>query len=463
MAIKKSAKELIAHLETNINLKEEARFLIKKLFSEEHAKAVDDMDTKNSKVFITQCKKYIGTLFEEMVIENALKDQVYLPREDSDLIKAYIKDYAKGKVLDMGTGSGILALEAYKYTKDVYGVDINPVAVNECKENYKSEKIKFLISDLFTAKEIAKLKFDLILFNPPYLPFDPEIQHSLYSKALIGGKKGYETILKFITQLNNFLKNDGKCLLVFSSLSKKEVVDEAIEKNMLQKKKLDEKSLFYEKLYLYLIEKSPIRNEIEKVGVTNLEYFAKGCRGLIFTGQKSKFKVTCKIKHYKSKAENRMENEARWLKRLNKENIGPKYVTHGKNFVIYKFIEGIFLEDYVYKSNKKNIYEVLKSLLEQCYILDKIKVNKEEMHYPVKNMIISKDKPILIDFERMHSTDKPKNVTQFCQFLVSNRFHKLLFDKGFEFGKRELLELAKSYKKGYSKKILTKMVNVIKN
>jgi HemK-related putative methylase len=463
MSIKNSAKELIAHLETNVNLKEEAKFLIAKLFSEEEAKALDNMDTKNSKTFMNQCKKYVSGLFEERVIENALKDQVYLPREDSDMIKNAIKDYAKGKILDMGTGSGILALEAYNYSKDVYGVDINPVAVEDCKKRYKDKKIKFFISDLFNAKEITKLKFDLILFNPPYLPFDPEIKHSLYSKALIGGKKGYETIIKFINELNDFLTVEGKCLLIFSTLSKKDIIDDAIEKNMLQKEKIEEKSMFYEKLYLYLIEKSTVRNEIDKLGITDIEYFAKGCRGLIFTGKQNKTKVTCKIKHYKSKAENRMENEARWLKRLNKENIGPKYITHGKNFVVYKFIEGIFIEDYVYKSKKKEIYEVLKDVFEQCFILDKIKVNKEEMHYPVKNMLISKNKPILIDFERMHSTDKPKNVNQFSQFLISNRFHKLLFDKGFNFAKKELLEAAKEYKKNYSKKEFNKIISIIKN
>ena len=62
---------------------------------------------------------------------------MYEPQEDSFLLQKQVKKYAKGIVLDMGTGSGILAVEAAKSQKvvKVYAVDIDNVAIDYCKEN----------------------------------------------------------------------------------------------------------------------------------------------------------------------------------------------------------------------------------------------------------------------------------------------------------------------------------------
>ena len=147
---------------------------------------------------------------------------IYAPREDSLLLAKIVKKYAKNKrVLDLGTGSGILAKEALKYTKDVTASDIN----KECLKALKSEKIKAIHSSLF---EKIKGKFDLILFNPPYLPED--IREDKEGKvALCGGKQGYEIIFKFLEEAKSHLKKSGKILLVFSSLSKKDKIEQRLK------------------------------------------------------------------------------------------------------------------------------------------------------------------------------------------------------------------------------------------
>jgi len=50
------------------------------------------------------------------------------------------------------------------------------------------------------------------------------------------------------------------------------------------------------------------------------------------------------------------------------------------------------------------------------------------MHHPWKHIIIGK-KVVLIDFERMHVTKDPKNVSQFCQFVTSKKMTGFLSDK----------------------------------
>ena len=168
---------------------------------------------------------------------------IYSPLEDSYLIKKYIKYYSKNKkVLDMGTGSGILAREALRYTKDVTASDIN----KECLKNLK----KMIHSDLF---ENIKDKFDLIIFNPPYLPRDKR-EDKESALATTGGIHGYEILERFLNELKSHLKKEGKALIVFSSLTNKRKVDSIIKRNNLKFKLLEEKRLpFFEKLYCYLI------------------------------------------------------------------------------------------------------------------------------------------------------------------------------------------------------------------
>ncbi len=169
---------------------------------------------------------------------------IYEPLEDSFLLSKYVKKYAKGKVLDMGTGSGIQAETALKNTKDVIAVDIN----QECVNFVRKKKIKCIKSDLF---ELVEGKFDLIIFNPPYLPYDKrEPEDSRL--ATTGGKKGYELLERFLKEAKPFLKKEGKILLVCSSLTGN---IEKIFKNLNYNfKKLETKKLpFFEELYVYLL------------------------------------------------------------------------------------------------------------------------------------------------------------------------------------------------------------------
>jgi len=77
---------------------------------------------------------------------------MYEPREDSVLLSKYVEKYAKGIVLDMGTGSGIQAEKAAKNKKvvKVYAVDVDEEAIKHCIRNQKSKKITFAMSNLFS-------------------------------------------------------------------------------------------------------------------------------------------------------------------------------------------------------------------------------------------------------------------------------------------------------------------------
>ena len=98
-------------------------------------------------------------------------------------------------------------------------------------------------------------KFDTILFNAPYLPNDPDVK----DPALDGGKEGYELICKFLHESKRFLRPKGKILLLFSSLTGKEKLEKFLAENYFKFRELEKQHIFFEDLYLYLIEQ--VKNE----------------------------------------------------------------------------------------------------------------------------------------------------------------------------------------------------------
>ena len=149
-------------------------------------------------------------------------EHVYEPAEDTFLIAERLAVTEDDVVLDMGTGCGILAVLAAEKAKRVVAVDINPYAI-ECaiknaQTNEGKEKIEFRRGDLFQSIKQNE-SFNVILFNSPYLPSEPDEEKSWIAKAWAGGPKGRQVIDRFILESPNFLADEGKIQLVQSSLS----------------------------------------------------------------------------------------------------------------------------------------------------------------------------------------------------------------------------------------------------
>ncbi|MDP3881778.1 MAG: methyltransferase [Nanoarchaeota archaeon] len=174
---------------------------------------------------------------------------IYPPLDDSMLLAEEVKKYCQGKtVLDMGTGSGIQAEKAFKNNaKSVTAVDIN----NESAKILQSKGIKFIQSDLFSN---VQGEFDLLIFNPPYLPLDPR-EDGESSLATTGGKRGDELILRFLKQAQSHLTKKGLILLVVSSLTPKNLIKRLLRELGMKFEKLSEKKLFMEKLEVWKISK----------------------------------------------------------------------------------------------------------------------------------------------------------------------------------------------------------------
>src|SRR3989338_3526424 len=131
---------------------------------------------------------------------------IYSPAEDSQLVLKHISEYAIGRILDMGTGSGILAKAAArcKASREVVAADINPEAIANLQleiQEHQLRKLKAVHSDLFSNIDN---EFDLIIFNPPYLPQDVVAGKPVQDVAIYGGKKGWEISERFLKDAARF-------------------------------------------------------------------------------------------------------------------------------------------------------------------------------------------------------------------------------------------------------------------
>lgn len=182
--------------------------------------------------------------------------EVYEPDEDTFLLAEVIKkEKLKNKVvLEIGTGTGILALLCAKKAKKVVAVDINESAVKCAKLNAKVNDINNIEarrSDVFSGLKKGE-KFDLIALNPPYLPVSEkeEIKEpkDALSLAWNGGKSGRKVINKFLECCEEHLKAKGKILLLGSSLSDYAKTTKRLEEKGFKAEIRARKRFFFEEL-----------------------------------------------------------------------------------------------------------------------------------------------------------------------------------------------------------------------
>ena len=156
-----------------------------------------------------------------------LADAVYEPAEDSYLlIDAALNEIAGSnrrlRIIEIGTGSGIVTAAMMRDAPEhrYAATDISPHAVACAKAN----RVPVIRADLFSG---IRGRFDLIIFNAPYLPTAPDERvDGWLDYAWNGGGDGRAVINRFLEQVSAFLADRGSILLLLSSLTGIETVRE---------------------------------------------------------------------------------------------------------------------------------------------------------------------------------------------------------------------------------------------
>lgn len=185
--------------------------------------------------------QYITHSQEFMKMNFYINNDVLIPRPDTEVLVEEVIRIAKKinnpVILDLCTGSGAIGISIAKYVKDakVYASDISEKALEIAKKNAKINdvNIEFIKSDLF--KALPKMKFDIIVSNPPYIRKDiiRKLKIDVQKEPIIaldGGKDGLDFYRRIVEEAPNLLKwNSYLCFEI--GYDQKKDVTEIIEKS----------------------------------------------------------------------------------------------------------------------------------------------------------------------------------------------------------------------------------------
>src|SRR3989344_6652434 len=123
------------------------------------------------------------------------------------------------------------------------------------------------------------------------------------------------------------------------------------------------------------------------IEIKDKKYFSKGKRSIVYLGYYKNKRVIIKQPINKI---NTIKNEVKFLNILNKYKIGPKIIHYDENNLVCEFVKGIRIIEWLKINNKKRINEIIKKILDECRLLDKLKINKKELTNPYKHILVNK-------------------------------------------------------------------------
>lgn len=154
--------------------------------------------------------------------EFQLCDDTLIPRPDTETLVDAVIQFAPSSVLEIGTGSGVIAvsLAAELNQVEILATDISPNALKIASKNAEMHEVEsriiFAEADLY---EGIKGQFDAIVSNPPYIPsqdikdLQKEVQFFDPPRALDGGENGLDFYCRIFENAGAFLKYGGKILV----------------------------------------------------------------------------------------------------------------------------------------------------------------------------------------------------------------------------------------------------------
>lgn len=209
------ARLLLEHIlkqTRNQYLANELQEVLKKQ-EEEYCKKLTEIMEGKPIQYITHEQYFMGLCF--YVDENVL-----IPQPDTEILVEKAIEIAKNrnkniKILDIGTGSGAIAISLAKYLESakVTAIDISKEALQVAKRNAKEQEVEidFIQSDLF--ENLKDEQFDMIVSNPPYIETNviPTLEKEVQNEpilALDGGIDGLKFYREILRKAHLYLKEE---------------------------------------------------------------------------------------------------------------------------------------------------------------------------------------------------------------------------------------------------------------
>lgn len=183
-------------------------------------------------------------IFHYKTLKIFLHSEVYEPSEDTFFFLEHIDIKKDQSICEIGTGSGIIALSCAQKGASVVCSDINPYAIELVQKNIQENlgllkgRIEVRQGDLFDIL-FENETFDIIIFNPPYLPtrIDQRVDDGgWFDRSVDGGTTGLETTKRYLKNISKHLKTKGKGYFIFTTQSDRMLLNSYLKRYSLKDK-----------------------------------------------------------------------------------------------------------------------------------------------------------------------------------------------------------------------------------
>ena len=215
--------------------------------------------------------------------------------------------------------------------------------------------------------------------------------------------------------------------------------------------------------------------ELKKLGIkgikftgtttlNNIPVLGKGYVGVVVLSNQGKKAVALKIRRMDA-SRPEMQSEAKLLRLANEVDVGPKLIESSKNFIIMEYLEGKKIIDWIRdlkgKGSAAKLRSTILKVLEDCYSLDKIRLDHGELSHIHKHVIVGK-KICIIDFESSSVNRRTSNVTSATQSIFIGSGFANLVKKIIKIpNRKKLISSLKKYKNDQSRENFENILQVL--
>lgn len=178
-------------------------------------------------------------VYEGVRIET--RHDVYKPSTDSHLLVDVVRSLEPGRLLDVATGSGLVAIHAARDGHEVVASDINPFAVQLTRDNAADAGVDVEVARASLLSAFDVRAFDVVSVNLPYLPTSDRSRiGGPLNAAFDGGPTGIDVASEFVSQL----PPDGPtAYMVVSTRQDLETLEERVQAQGLERRTMAERRL----------------------------------------------------------------------------------------------------------------------------------------------------------------------------------------------------------------------------
>ncbi len=202
-----------------------------------------------------------------------------------------------------------------------------------------------------------------------------------------------------------------------------------------------------------------------KLEIGTINILGKGYVGIVVLGKIGRKKVAVKIRRSDSPRKN-LKKEAKLLKIINKQKIGPKLVAFSNNFLVMEYLDGEKIGDWVVDLKKKGsssqLKLIIKKVLEDCYSLDRMGLDHGELSNLTKHVIVGR-KITIIDFESSSMDRKVSNVTSATQALCIGSGISKIIGRVYKIPKKQkMITVLRRYKQEGTRESFENLLAILK-